>query len=264
MYNKRRKEKSLITIIAMVVVLLSGTWHWLNNKTANLQNNTTNQTQVEKQNTANLAKSDYENGTNPVIKINNDQPTIKAVDFNASQIKFSNLDQSNRAQKATAYLTNANLGRSEGRESQTWEPTGWHNQPKEINGERIFPQNRGHLIAYTLSFNLNQNGQPENGASGSQDNPKNLFTQSAYSNQKLMQETEGIVREALEAHKKVIYEVTPVYKNNELMARGVHVQAISTDQTVKFNRYIYNVQPGISFDYQTGRSRYDSSVKIPE
>jgi hypothetical protein len=64
-----------------------------------------------------------------------------------------------------------------------------------------------------------------------------------------MTETEQMVRTALAQNKKVIYQVTPIFRGNELMARGVWVQAISTDGSLKFNRYLWNVQNNIVFDY---------------
>jgi len=94
------------------------------------------------------------------------------------------------------------------------------------------------------------------------DNPKNLATQTAYSNQKTMQIYEDQVRTAMEQGKKVIYRVTTVFRGNELMPRGYWSQAISTDGSVNFNVYIWNVEPGVSFDYATGRGKADSSLQV--
>lgn len=211
-----------------------------------------------------LANQDYQVGQQAYDILNNDQPeTITSSNFKQSKIDYSNLDNFNRAGTATAYLTKDNLGKSKGRASQIFKPTGWSNQAKKINGERVFPVNRGHLIAYTFSFNLDQSGNYSKGRKGSIDNPKNLFTQSAFSNQKIMQLTEDNVRDALSANKKVIYQVTPVYRGNDLMARGVWVQAISTDGSLHFDRYLYNVQPGLAFNYANGRSTLDGTMTVP-
>lgn len=162
----------------------------------------------------------------------------------------------------TAYLAKRNLGKSEGRTRQIWNPTGWHNQPVNIDGHRITPQNRGHLIAYTLTFNFDQDGNYEHGQPGSLDNPLNLATQSEYSNQKTMQIFEERVRNALSENKKVIYRVQTVFRGNELMPRGYWVQAISTDGILNFNDYVWNIEPGVSFDYATGRYSIDSKVQV--
>ncbi|KRO00782.1 extracellular cell surface DNA-entry nuclease precursor [Companilactobacillus kimchiensis] len=230
---------------------------------------TTESTQVKKQKTvskANLSEMSnwtYQSGDNPVKILNDDQPTtLTATDFSTSRIDYSSLDSLNRTGTATAYLTRNNLGKSKTRTEQVWKPTGWHNEPKQINGERVIPQNRGHLIAYTMTFNLNDNGKTDQGHLGSINNPYNLFTQTAFSNQKTMTETEQLVRTALAQNKKVIYQVTPIFHGDDLMARGVWVQALSTDGTLKFNRYLWNVQSKIQFDYATGRSQADNNFEV--
>lgn len=55
----------------------------------------------------------------------------------------------------------------------------------------------------------------------------------------------------------VLYRVTPVFKGEELVARGVLMEALSVEdggEGVLFNVYVYNVQPGIGIDYATGDS----------
>lgn len=207
----------------------------------------------------------YKSGEKPVKILNNDKPTeIKKTDFNQSHIDYEGLDSLKRTKTATAYLTRNNLGRSNTRTEQVWRPTGWHNQPKYVNGTRVIPQNRGHLIAYTMTFNLNKSGQTQQGELGSIDNPYNLFTQTEFSNQKTMTQVEQKVRDALAQNKKVIYRVTPIFHGQELMARGVWVQAMSMDGSLKFNRYLWNVQNKIKFDYMTGKSEVDNNWKVPE
>jgi len=206
----------------------------------------------------------YKSGENPVKILNDDKPSsIKETDFDKSHIKYGGLDNLNRTKTAIAFLTRNNLGRSNTRTEQVWRPTGWHNEPKYVGGTRVIPQNRGHLIAYTMTFNLNKSGQAQQGELGSIDNPYNLFTQTEFSNQKTMTQVEQMVRDALAQNKKVIYKVTPIFRGQELMARGVWVQALSTDGSLKFNRYLWNVQDKVKFDYATGRSKVDHDLKVP-
>lgn len=209
-----------------------------------------------------LANMNYKSGSAAAIKVNSGKSTLAASQWKNSKIDYGNLDHLNRTTTDTAYLSKANLGRSAGRAAQTWSPTGWHNQPITVNGKRVYPQNRGHLIAYTISFNLTNTGQYRAGEDGSLDNPKNLATQTAYSNQKTMQIYEDQVRDALKQGKKVIYQVTTVFRGNELMPRGYWSQAVSTDGSVNFNVYIWNVEPGVSFDYATGRGKADSGMQV--
>ena len=42
------------------------------------------------------------------------------------------------------------------------------------------------------------------------------------------------------------------------MASGIQMEALSIEDNgkgIKFNVYVYNVQPGVIIDYKTGRSR---------
>ena len=55
----------------------------------------------------------------------------------------------------------------------------------------------------------------------------------------------------------VLYRVTPVFEDDNLLASGVLMEAESVEDGgsgVSFNAYCYNVQPGISIDYATGDS----------
>ena len=53
----------------------------------------------------------------------------------------------------------------------------------------------------------------------------------------------------------VMYRVTPVYEGNELVARGVQMEAQSLgSDEISFNIFVFNIQPGIGIDYATGNS----------
>ena len=54
--------------------------------------------------------------------------------------------------------------------------------------------------------------------------------------------------------KTVIYEVTPIFKGDNLLADGVIMEAVSTDGSFYVCRYAFNVQPGITLDYETGKN----------
>lgn len=47
------------------------------------------------------------------------------------------------------------------------------------------------------------------------------------------------------------------------MAKGVQIQAVSTDKTLNFNVFIWNVQPGIKFNYANGTSKIDHTMNVP-
>ena len=56
----------------------------------------------------------------------------------------------------------------------------------------------------------------------------------------------------------VLYRVTPIFKENNLVASGVQMEAKSVEDNGKgvlFNVYVYNNQPGIEINYLTGESK---------
>lgn len=231
------------------------------NHSTNSNNKSTNSSNQSTNNSTDFSNYVFKNGDPAYVTVNNDVPTdLTPKDFSNPYIDYQNLDNLNRSRGATAYLTKANLGSDAGgRKAQTFEPTGYHNQPKIINGKRVFPVNRGHLIAYTVTFNLDNEGRYTPGAGGSYNNPKNLFTQTAFSNQRIMQITEQMVRDNLKENKKVIYKAIPIYDGTNLMAKGLWVEAETSDGQPLFNRYLYNVQPEIEFNYATGYSTINHS-----
>ena len=214
-----------------------------------------------------LSKNEYQKLANSVFKantygyfdVNNGKSTLNPRSWKTNKVIYQNLDNLNRTSGSnTGFLEKRNLANESLRVRQTVAPTGWH---YNHGGDQIY--NRGHLIAYSVSAGIDQDGNynPKN-QSGDQNNPKNLFTQSAYSNQQLQTIYETKVRNALKANKKVIYQATPIFKGNEKMARGVNLQAISTDGSLNFNVYIFNIQPGYKFNYVDGRAKRDSSVVV--
>ena len=119
-------------------------------------------------------------------------------------------------------------------------PTGW--EQKKVNGEYIY--NRCHLIGYQLAA--------ENA------NEKNLITGTRYFNVEGMLPYENMVAEYIQKNKNnhVLYRVTPVFKGDNLLATGVEMEAYSVEDEGKgtcYNVFVYNVQPGVTIDYSTGK-----------
>ena len=55
----------------------------------------------------------------------------------------------------------------------------------------------------------------------------------------------------------VLYKVTPIFEEENLLATGVQIEAKSIEDDgkgVKFNVFVYNVQEGIKINYKTGES----------
>ena len=122
-------------------------------------------------------------------------------------------------------------------------PTGWHTVKYDCITDRYL-YNRCHLIGYQLA--------------GENANEKNLITGTRYLNVDGMLPFENEVADYVdETDNHVLYRVTPVFSDDNLVASGVIIEAKSVEDKgagVQFNVYCYNVQPGISIDYIDGQS----------
>ncbi|WP_125706302.1 DNA/RNA non-specific endonuclease [Lacticaseibacillus daqingensis] len=266
MARRRQRKVSLFSAVATVLVAVVA-WGFNTWQQQESTGNSAGQTIVATDNQATydkLANLDYVNNSAPIVTVDHNRSGLNLKDWQGPKIDYGNLDQLNRTTTVTGYLDQRTLIRSAGRPSQNWEPTGWHNRYTMVNGRRVNRQNRGHLIAYTVSGNLDSEGNYQAGELGSSDNPKNLASQTEYANQVLMQTYEEAVRSALAAQAQVIYKVTTVFRGSELMPRGYWLRAKSSNGDVDFNVYIYNVQNGIKYDYATGRSTVDASVEVKQ
>ncbi|MFD1393425.1 DNA/RNA non-specific endonuclease [Lacticaseibacillus jixianensis] len=260
MRTSRRRHSTIGLATAVIVALVAWGAQKLNQPMN--QPAAPAQSQAQTASYSQLAALTYQSGRSPVLTVNHDRAALDLADWAGPAIKYGNLDSLNRTTTNVGYLNRQTLIRSAGRPSQTFEPTGWHNRYSVIDGKRVNRQNRGHLIAYTLSGNLSASGSYDPGALGSSDNPKNLATQTEFANQVLMQPYEEQVRQALAANAKVIYQVTTVFRGRELMPRGYWLQAKGTNG-LDFNVFIYNVQTDIRYDYATGRSVVDHQIQVP-
>jgi DNA-entry nuclease len=266
--NKQQTIGNLLTALLVIIAIFLGA-----NKIGNNQHQKSSSSITTSQTTSSglgglststyqqLAKLDFKSGQAAVLQVDRNQSTLNPKAWQENKVIYANLDKLNRTSASnTAFLEQRNVANDSLRVRQYVEPTGWHgNHP----GREIY--NRGHLIAYSVSAGIDQNGHynPRN-QSGDQNNPKNLFTQTAYANQRLQTIYEAKVRQALRRGCKVVYQATPIFRGQELMARGINLQAVATDGSLNFNVYIFNVQPGYSFNYATGQAQTDPSLQVKQ
>lgn len=126
-------------------------------------------------------------------------------------------------------------------------PTGWHTVKYDfVDGKYLY--NRCHLIGFQLT--------------GENANRRNLITGTRYLNVEGMLPFENMVADYVkETGNHVMYRVTPIFVGDELLARGVHIEAESVEDGgdgIMFNVFCYNVQPGVVLDYATGEGTADS------
>ena len=92
---------------------------------------------------------------------------------------------------------------------------------------------------------------------------RNLITGTHYFNVESMLTYENKTAEYIRSHPDdaVVYRVTPYFGDNELVARGVLMEAQSVKtENYKLCVWCWNVQPGIVIDYKTGESHKGDTV----
>ncbi|GAX01656.1 DNA/RNA non-specific endonuclease [Secundilactobacillus silagei] len=193
--------------------------------------------------TAQLADLNYRG--QQVVQVNHGVPTFTKAQLSTAKgpwQEYHQLDNLNRVTGADALLSKSLMPHAQ-REPLYVSPTGWHNKRFTYQGKTDWLYNRSHLIGYQFT--------------GQNNNPKNLMTGTRSLNSPGMEnyETEVATYLKLNATNEVRYRVTPVFRHSELLARGVQMQAQSIgSNTIRFNVYIFNVQPGAEIDYATGQS----------
>ena len=181
----------------------------------------------------------------PYVVINNNEPDF---DDNYKVPEYfeiyNSLDSLGRARRAFASVAIETMPVDKRESIGTVKPTGWHTiKYDSIEGKYLY--NRCHLIGYQLTA--------ENS------NKKNLITCTRYMNTVGMLKFENMVAEYVrKTENHVLYRVTPLYENDNLLASGVQMEAYSIEDNgkgIKFNVFVYNVQDGIEIDYKTGDSK---------
>lgn len=181
---------------------------------------------------------------NPIYEYNNNQAMFTSDEItDVAYETYYDLDDIGRVQGAEACLGEETLPTEPRGEIGSVKPTGWHSVKYDcVDGKYLY--NRCHLIAYELSA--------ENA------NEKNLTTGTRYMNVSAMLPYENMTRAYIDdTGNHVMYRVTPMFIENELLCRGVLIEAYSVEDNgagLQFCVYCYNVQPYITIDYTTGDS----------
>ena len=181
----------------------------------------------------------------PYVEINDNEPSFTEEELTTdSYEEYSPLDELGRCQTAEACV-GEDLMPTQKRESiSSVKPTGWVNKEYDgIDGGYLY--NRCHLIGFQLT--------------GENANERNLITGTRYMNVDGMLPFEDEVADYVkETDNHVMYRVTPIFENENLVASGVQMEAESVEdggKGIKFNVYVYNIQPDIIIDYKTGDNR---------
>ena len=178
----------------------------------------------------------------PWIVINDDEPYFLDEEMKPeSYVHFSSLDLFGRCGTADAILSTDTLPHEDRESIYEVKPTGWQSvQYDFVDGGSLY--NRCHLIAFSLC--------------GANAEERNLITGTRSMNINGMLDNEMEVLEYIrETGNHVRYRVTPVFVGDELVARGVLMEAYSIEddgEGICYCIYAYNVEPGVEIDYRDG------------
>ena len=184
-------------------------------------------------------------GISEYVVINNNEPFFNENDKKLSSFeKYSSLDSLGRCGVAYANISIDLMPTKERENIGMVKPSGWQTVKYDIvNGKYLY--NRCHLIGFQLT--------------GENANEKNLITCTRQMNIGMMLDVENEVADYIKKTKNhVLYRATPIFKEDNLLASGVLIEAYSVEDNgegIKFNIYVYNIQDGITINYATGESR---------
>lgn len=251
------KKKSIIKKIAlctfMLLMLLSaiGCVNIENGQAVNNLNESTNNFLSSSNASATISDIPAYSGK-AYVEINENKPNFSTSDLTTTSFeKYSPLDELGRCGIAFANVGTDIMPTSERESISSVKPTGWQTVKYDsISGKYLY--NRCHLIGFQLTA--------ENA------NELNLITGTRYLNVDGMLPFENMVADYVkETNNHVLYRVTPVFEGNDLVAKGVQIEAMSVEDNgegIEFNVFIYNVQPGITIDYSTGNSALGENTII--
>ena len=168
-----------------------------------------------------------------------DELTTEAFEY------YSSLDELGRCGTAYANICRELMPAEKRGDISEIHPTGWRQKRYDgiVDSDPPYLYNRSHLIAYKLA--------------GENANVYNLITGTRYFNADGMSYVEDRVTEYVKnTGHHVLYRVTPVFLEEELLSRGVLMEARSVeDDKICFCEFVYNVQPGIYIDYSDGYNK---------
>lgn len=176
--------------------------------------------------------------------INNNQPFISLDENSYNTFEtYSELDELGRCGVAYANICKEIMPTEERGEIGHIKPSGWHTVKYDcVEGKYLY--NRCHLIGFQLA--------------GENDNELNLITGTRAFNVDGMLPFENMIADYVkETDNHVLYRVTPIFEEDNLIAYGVLMEALSVEDNgegIKFNIFAKNIQDGIEINYITGES----------
>lgn len=193
-----------------------------------------------------LSVEDIPEYTNkPYVEINDNIPFFDKDNLPTKSFEeYSELDELGRCGVAYANVSIKTMPTKKRGSIGQVKPSGWQTKKYDfVDGKYLY--NRCHLLGYQLT--------------GENANERNLITGTRYMNTQGMLPFENMVADYVKETKNhVLYRVTPIFEENDLVAKGVLMEAMSVEDEgldIEFNVFVYNVQPKVQIDYATGKSK---------
>lgn len=225
--KSRRTKYSLATsIVILIIVAALGFWNRMQTPNFDLTN-----------------IPDFSD--TPYVEVNGNVPYFTQDDMTTDSYEtYSPLDALGRCGVVMSCIGQDLMPTEERGSIGQVKPSGWQTVKYDfVNGKYLY--NRCHLIGFQLT--------------GENANTCNLITGTRYMNVEGMLPFENMVADYIkETNNHVLYRVTPIFQDDELVARGVLIEAKSVEDDgdgILFCVYVYNNQPGVEIDYLTGLSK---------
>ena len=225
--HQNKQLRIIVICLAVACMLIAGAIHALRPKPAQ-----------------NTGEGIPEYAGQAYVVLNDNQPGFTEKEITDKAYEFySELDALNRCGYTMACIGTEFMPTEDRGNIGQVKPSGWQTVKYDsVDGKYLY--NRCHLIGFQLT--------------GENANERNLITGTRYLNIEGMLPFENMVADYIkETGNHVIYRVTPDFRGEELVARGVRMEAISVEddgEGICFHIYAYNNQPGICIDYATGDS----------
>lgn len=189
----------------------------------------------------------------PWIEVHGDAPYFSEDEKTTDVFEsYSELDSFGRCGQAYANICQELMPTEEREQIGQVKPSGWHTVKYPERIKDLYLYNRCHLIGFQLA--------------GENANERNLITGTRFLNiEGMLPFEDEIAGHVHESKHHVLYRVTPIFLDDDLVCRGVEMEASCIEDDgrtngagVCFHVFAYNIQPGIGIDYATGESWVES------
>lgn len=186
-----------------------------------------------------LNKKNISKLENYTIIVNNNIPFFEKDDYDIIEgiPKYFESDKYGRTTDGIALISKYTLSIRTEKHLVYPKPNGW---TKLIDESGIFQ--KCHAIAYRLSAKKN--------------NKNNMFIGTSDLNKKIMNKIENDMENYIRKNEKdyirILYRVTPHYKNENKIPTGVLIEAKSLDTKLSVCKFCYNVKENVTFNYTDG------------